>query len=308
MVRDLVSVIIPSKNRPDFLIQALESVFAQTYKNLEVIVVDDGSTPPIESFIAERYGGLVKILRNEQSRGAPAARNAGAKLASGEFVAFLDDDDLWMPEKIERQLEIYSTLSEDYGVVYCGYNFVVNNRVVPRENKYKSQGYVFPQSLRGCPVGSPTPLIRRKCFEQVFGFDEVLPACQDWDLWVRLSKICKFSFVPQSLALYRVHGAQISVDLLRKITSRELFLGKYQNELSLHPELLSLHYCRIGALYAIAAQPEETIKLYRLALEADTMNMRARIHVLLFSISPKLDKYLTECFGITRVGGVRLIH
>lgn len=202
------------------------------------------------------------FLRHEESRGASAARNAGARLASGEYIAFLDDDDLWMPEKIEKQIAAYGELSENFGVVYCGFDYIVNGAIVSRVNDYKKTDMLFPQSLASCPVGSPTALIRKKHFDQVGGYDEKLTACEDWDLWVRLSKICLFYPVEEVLAHYRVHGAQLSVDLSKNLSFRCGFVDRYFQDLCLFPEILSSHYNRIGSLCRLAGRDKEAFPFY----------------------------------------------
>jgi len=308
MRKTLVSVIIPSKNRPDYVIQALDSVLAQTYKNIEIIVVDDGSTTPLEPLLRERYGRQLAFVRHEQSLGASAARNAGAQYSSGEFVAFLDDDDLWLPCKIEKQMKIFLDLTHDYGVVYCGYDFLVESKTIERNNKYCDSSELYPLSLKGCPVGSPTPIIRKSFFNTVGGFDVDLKALEDWAFWIKLSKVCRFHQIKESLALYRVHGAQITSSVESNINARVKIFKKYKDDFIAHPEILSRKYGRTGALYSILGDEKRSKAFYRLALACDKNNYNAHIHNYLIKISPKLDKYLTEYFGITRVGGVRLIH
>lgn len=307
MTKGFVSVVIPSKNRPDFLHEALGSVFAQTYQNLEVIVVDDGSASSLEPMLKEKYGDRILFLRHEESLGASAARNAGARLASGEYIAFLDDDDLWMPEKIEKQIAAYGELSENFGVVYCGFDYIVNGAIVSRVNDYKKTDMLFPQSLASCPVGSPTALIRKKYFDQVGGYDEELTACEDWDLWVRLSKICLFCPVEEVLALYRVHGAQLSVDLSKNLCFRYGFVDRYVDDLCLYPEILSSHYNRLGSLCRLAGRDKEALSFYVKSIKKNFFNFYAWTHILLSFISISVDRRLTEKYGTKKIGGVRII-
>jgi glycosyltransferase involved in cell wall biosynthesis len=288
--------------------ETLDSIFAQTYQNLEVVVVDDGSSFPLESILKKHYGNQVLFLRHKESKGAPVARNAGARQASGEYIAFLDDDDLWLPKKIEKQITVFDRLNEEYGVVYCGFDFLVNGRIVFRKNKYGKTGSMFPRSLSGCPFGSPTPLIRKKYFDQTGGFDEKLQACQDWDLWVRLSKICSFYPVQESLALYRIHGEQISTDVLKKIYSRNVFIDKYKKDLDSLPGVLSKHYCRLGALCRLAGEEKDSFSFYVKSLEKNPFNRNAWIHLLVSCVSVTVDKMLTKKFGTRILDGIRIIN
>lgn len=308
MRKTLVSVIIPSKNRPNYVIQALDSILAQTYKNIEIIVVDDGSTTPLEPLLKERYGRQLACVRHEQSLGASVSRNVGAQHSSGEFLAFLDDDDLWLPQKIEKQMKAFYELTHDYGVVYCGYDYLVGSRTIKKDNRYSDLDKLYPRSLQGCPVGSPTPIIKKSVFNSVNGFDVDLKALEDWSFWIKLSKVCKFYQIKENLALYRVHGLQITSSVESNIIARSKIFKKYKDDFASHPEILSKKYGRTGALYSILGNEKRAKVFYRRALAYDKNNYNAHIHNCLSKISPKLDKYLTECFGITRVGGVRLIH
>ena len=308
MKKGLVSVVIPSKDRADFLKETLDSVFAQTYQNLEIVVVDDGSTFPLEPMLKEIYGDRVVFLRHEKSLGAPVARNAGARLTSGEYIAFLDDDDLWLPKKIERQLAVFNDSKEDVGVVYCGFDYVINGKIVSKKNVYKNIGHIYPQSLSACPVGAPTPLIRRSCFEQTDGFDEKLPACQDWDLWIRLSKICSFYPVQSVLALYRIHGKQISTNIERKIYSRNALMTKYSDDFKLLPKILSMHYSRIGSLYQLSGNEKDSFCFYVYSLMKNPFNFYSLVHVIISLFSPSVDRILIEKFGTLKYNEIRIIN
>jgi glycosyltransferase involved in cell wall biosynthesis len=303
-----VSVIIPSRNRPLLLLNTIESVLVQTFKDLEIIVVDDGSDVPLNPLLVEKFGEQVVCVRHEHSCGAPAARNAGLKRAKGDFIAFLDDDDIWLQEKLEKQIDAFSQLGEEIGVVYCGYDFWVDGEVVERKNEYHESTDLSQIALMKCPIGSPTPLIRRFYLDQVDGFDLALPACQDWDLWVRLSKVCSFFPVRESLAQYRVHGQQISTDISRQISARRMLVEKYQEEYAVYPKVLSAHFRRLGSLCVLTGQCKEARFYFWQSIQSDKSNLGSWLHLILQFCGKWLDKFLIDKYGVLKVGKIKILN
>jgi glycosyltransferase involved in cell wall biosynthesis len=185
------SVIITTCDRPDELRRSIASVVGQTARPQELIVVDDCSSHPNESAIAERSGNGLEIHyhRLMQRSGASAARNAGASLASGEILMFLDDDDVWEPRKVEAQLSLFATHPEA-AAVYTGMLAVddTNGGKVLHASRDHLSGRTWPQILFRNFVG-PTSAVamRARVFHDLGGFDQELPALQDYDLWLRLS-------------------------------------------------------------------------------------------------------------------------
>ncbi len=205
----LVSVVIPTYNRWPLLGEAIESVLAQTVAGYELIVVDDGSTDETPKRLRD-YGSRVTVL-NQGRRGVAAARNSGARRASGEYLAFLDSDDLWHPRKIERQLDL---MESDPGVEICQTDEIwIRNgvRVNPRNKHRKPSGDIFRASLDLCLVSPSAAMMRRGLFERVGGFDESLPVCEDYDLWLRIAKDTEIPLIPEALVTKRGgHADQLS--------------------------------------------------------------------------------------------------
>lgn len=197
----LISVIIPTYNRRALLKRALESVFAQTYPNWEIIVVDDGSDDGTDEFMTAIASDRISFHRHERTSGGSAARNTGARLARGEYIAFLDSDDEWEPRILAKQVAVFERECEAVDVVYAGMELRASGRP-PRIVLPPRSGNL--QRALACKnvIGSPAcVLMRRECFVESGGFDESLPSCQDWDLWWRLAKHCQFVPLREPLAI-----------------------------------------------------------------------------------------------------------
>ena len=205
----MISVIIPTYNRAEMLADALGSVAAQTYRDYEVIVVDDGSEDGTERTV-RGVGRWVKYLRQAHA-GVSAARNRGVAAAGGEWIAFLDSDDRWLAGKLERQMAFVNSRE---GVLACQTDEIwIRNgvRVNPGRRHRKPSGDIFMPSLELCLVSPSAIMLRREIFERLGGFDEGLPACEDYDLWLRLAVDTPVYLVPEPLTVrYAGHSDQLS--------------------------------------------------------------------------------------------------
>ena len=211
----LVSVIITTYNRPHYLKQTLFSVTKQDYKNIEVVVIDDGTPGNENKELCECFDNVRYYkIRNTGSPVVP--RNEGFRLSVGIYVAFLDDDDLWLPNKLRQQVDILNRYLE-YGLVH-GYCRVIDQfgdetgKIVGRlKNPERKHGYVFDDMVGNFTVMMPTPLIRREWVEKVGGFNnEISAAGEDMEFFCHLSFYTKFYYIDEALALYRVHSGGIS--------------------------------------------------------------------------------------------------
>ncbi len=187
-IKPQVSVIIPTYNRGWIINEAIDSVLAQDYTEFELIVVDDGSTDHT-SDVLDSYRNAIKVL-SQQNKGVSAARNRGIAEASGKFIAFLDSDDLWLPQKLSRQVEFFNT-TPDALICQTEEVWIRNGlRANPKKRHKKPSGMIFEPSLALCLVSPSAVMIRRSLLGMVGNFDETLPACEDYDLWLRIS--CRF--------------------------------------------------------------------------------------------------------------------
>lgn len=210
----LVSVVIPTYNRIDTLPVSLDSVLGQTYENLEVIVIDDCSDDGTEEYLRGIGDVRVKYSRNSMNMGASAARNMGARLAQGEYLAFQDSDDEWMPDKLEKQME-QMTHDESLAMVYCEFGLYMENRLfktipsktIPCENK---AGDLFSRLLLFPLISTQTILVRRNEFLAEEGFNESLRAYEDYEFTLRFSGKHRIGFVGE--ALVKVNSSPGSVN------------------------------------------------------------------------------------------------
>ena len=189
--------------------EAVDSVLAQTVSDYELIVVDDGSTDGTARRLRD-YGARLTVL-TESRQGVAAARNLGARRASGKYLAFLDSDDLWHPRKLQRQID-FMEQNPDVEICQTEEIWIRNGvRVNPRRKHRKPSGDIFRPSLELCLVSPSAVMMRRELFDRVGGFDESLPVCEDYDLWLRISKDTEVPLIPQALVTKRGgHADQLS--------------------------------------------------------------------------------------------------
>lgn len=203
-----VAVVIPTYNRAPVLSRALDSVFNQSLTPDQCVVVDDGSTDGTEALIRRSYPGVTYL--KQPHRGVSAARNLGIRRAEGEWVAFLDSDDCWMPDKLEKQLQAL----QDTAYVICHTDEIWirrGRRVNPMRKHRKRGGWIYPCCLPLCAISPSASMVRKDVLEAAGGFDESLPACEDYDLWLRLCARYPVLFIEEPLVTrYGGHEDQLS--------------------------------------------------------------------------------------------------
>lgn len=224
----LVTIIIPTFNRANLLQEALNSVFAQTYKNFEIIVVDDGSTDNTKEVLAPLVESRAIRYIFQKNQGRSAARNRGIREAVGVFLAFLDSDDLFEPDKLQKQVEFLSR-NPGLGLVHGGYTkFDEHNDNLGYRNPEWFSGWIYPDLLLQwlTLIAIPTVMVPKTVIEEVGGFDERLYIGEDLDLWRRIARRYPFGFINQSLARIRVHAGNTSADVIGATKEFERYLEK----------------------------------------------------------------------------------
>lgn len=202
-MKPLVSVVIPSYNMEAFTPLTIESVLAQDYPHVEVIVVDDGSSDGSVAALS-RFGDRIRLIE-QKNAGACAARNRGLKECKGEFVAFLDCDDLWEPQKLTRCVETLQAKPDAVMVHSYGYWIDADGRIFgPPRFEPRPEGKIFSELARLNHVMNSTPLCRTEAVRAAGGWDENIFTTADWELWLRLAKRGEIAFIPEVLARTRV--------------------------------------------------------------------------------------------------------
>ncbi len=207
--KPLVSVIIPTYNRDWIVKEAIESVLAQDFSDYELIVVDDGSDDRTPEILAA-YEDPITVIR-QSNRGVSAARNRGIAAATGRLIAFLDSDDLWLPQKLSVQVNFFAE-NPDAVICQTEERWVRNGvRVNPKKRHLKFSGMIFERSLALCLVSPSAVMITKALFDAVGVFDEDLPACEDYDLWLRISCRYPVDLIENPLIIKRGgHADQLS--------------------------------------------------------------------------------------------------
>ena len=203
-----VSVIIPTYNRGWILRDAIDSVMAQDYKDYELIVVDDGSTDNTPE-ILKNYPDI--IVLKQKNRGVSAARNAGVQISKADNIAFLDSDDLWLPGKLQSQFNFFNT-NPSAQICQTEEIWIRNGvRVNAKKRHRKQQGMIFDRCLDLCIISPSAVMMKKSLFIKVGGFDETLPACEDYDLWLRIASWCPVYLIEEALIIKRGgHSDQLS--------------------------------------------------------------------------------------------------
>jgi glycosyltransferase involved in cell wall biosynthesis len=272
----LVSVIITTFNREKYLGKAIESIVEQTYTNIEIIIVDDGSTVNYAESISSKYGNCNYYYK--ANGGLSSARNFGILVAKGDYIAFLDDDDYWRLDKLEKQVEILNNnLSVDCvhssAAVVDENGNITGQCIGAAQNKtYKRSGYVFWNALGCWVVKSPTPLIRKKVFKSDMMFDENIMVGEDIDFYQRMFYRHEVHYINESLAYYREYDDARRLSLQSKMfvgIEKKMFLNfkkmGIKNPFTLHliaVRLLKKAINKNNSLYFDAKKTISKINIY----------------------------------------------
>lgn len=251
-----VSVVIPAYNKADLTVRTIESVLGQTYGNIEVIVVDDGSTDDTKNKL-QLFGNRIHYIY-KQNGGASSARNVGIKQATGEYIALIDCDDIFYPEKIAKSIE-YLEKKPDYGFMHTGAHFINGDDDVISEygiSDYPTSGWIASRLILYNFICNSTVVIRKECFKEVGYFDENIFIPADWDMWLRLSEKYKAAYIDDKLTGYRLTDSYTASNMETGINEAIYVLNKVfsrNNHISsgLKKRCLSNMYFSYGLNYAV---------------------------------------------------------
>jgi len=220
-----VSVVIPTYNRSEFIAGAIDSVLAQTYTVDEIIVVDDGSIDDTKEVLSQ-YDNIHVLYQT--NRGVSCARNTGIKHAKNDWIAFLDSDDTWNDNKIEEQVNFH-TSNPNIFISHTDELWIRNGKTIrQKKHQKKPSGFCFLDNISACKIGPSTTMIHKSIFDEVGLFDENLRVCEDYDLWLRVSREYDIGYVDLKLITkYAGHENQLSFSTFAIDTYRIKALEKH---------------------------------------------------------------------------------
>jgi glycosyltransferase involved in cell wall biosynthesis len=273
-----VSIIIPTYNREHVLGRAVQSVLAQTYQDFELIIVDDGSTDNTEKLVKSFTSEKIRYIQHRENKGVAAARNTGIRSAKGDYIAFQDSDDEWLPEKLEKQMRAFATAPPEVGIVYTGFLMITTKKreYKPSAAVTPKDGDIFRSLLRGEYLASPqASVVKRECFERVGMFDEHFPPMEDRELFLRFSKHYQFKYINEPLLLYYPQPDSASRNIRAIIRAYKLILETYFEDIKQDKRLLARHYLRLGHFLCSSGELSQgrdylirSIKMYPLDIKA----------------------------------------
>jgi glycosyltransferase involved in cell wall biosynthesis len=211
----LISIIIPVYNGEKTILETIQSVLNQTFKDFEILIINDGSTDSTLEVIASIPNSNIKVF-SYPNTGVSASRNRGIALASGEYISFIDADDLWTPDKLEAQLKALQE-NPQAAVAYSWTDWIdESGTVINGGCHHKISGNVYAHLILADFIGSGSnPLIRKSALLELNGFDQSVPPAEDWDMWLRLAAHYLFTVVPQAQILYRISHQSASCNVLK---------------------------------------------------------------------------------------------
>lgn len=304
-----VSVIIPTYKRAHLLPRAILSVLNQTFEDFELLVVDDGSVDDTRQVVArfQEQDLRVGYIWKESSGGAASPRNVGIRRARGEYIAFLDDDDEWMPEKIEKQVALFArSTKENLACVGCSFlNINVNNGRVAAVHA-PGRGNILRKLLEECFLLPSVALLKREVFNEVGLFDENTVPAEDQDMWIRLAQKYHFDFVNEPLCKRYIHGENISdtfryVGLIRRL---EYIIEKHRSCYDNHPIAYSKKLRYFGTLSLVGGNMQLARNYFVDSIKSAPYYPRSYINLIVSLLGKRV---YTKILGAKRViaGDVR---
>ncbi len=286
----LVSVVIPTFNRAHLILKSINSVLQQTYKNIELIIVDDASSDNTEEVVTNLKDERIRYVKQEKNLGPSVARNKGIELANGKFVAFLDSDDQWYPDKIEKQVNLLMKSDESVGAVFCGmefYDFKTNERIGEhlitvdiKENFTKGKYFLTPPMV--------TILAYKNILQEIGGFDDRLKANEDTELAIKICKKYNFALVKEILVKVTRNHKQLMTNNENYISAREIIFDKHYDFLS---KDILFGLAKQIANYNILKNNFVKAKDYtKKALEIKPTDFKTILQLFSLSLSPALTK------------------
>lgn len=279
----MISIIIPAYNSAKFLPETIESILKQSYRSYEIIIVDDCSTDNTNE-VLKPFGKNIRYIRSKKNSGAAITRNRGIELAQGEFIAFLDADDIWLPDKLEQNIECFEADKE--------VAFVFSQHVNLRDEKSMAKlaktnlpsGNIFKKLYcRQNFVLTSTVIVRKEVFDKVGLFDDKLPNCQDWDLFLRIAFYFKSKAINKPLVQYRLIADSLSKNRVNVLKYQKIVIDKIYNEFKekahgvsnrVYKKRLADHYAKLGRYYLRQKMKSKAKECLRESLKYNPFSLR----------------------------------
>jgi len=282
------SVVIVTYNRSHLVGGAITSVLNQTFQDYEIIVVDDASTDNTGEIVRAFDDKRITYIRHETNKKVASARNTGVQNAKGEYIAFLDDDDEWLPQKLKKQVDLLNSSPPLVGAVYTGFRKIdrTTGKTLFQAVPVK-RGNIFQDLFIENWVGTAsTVLIRKECFQKVGMFDEKMFFGEDWDMWIRIAREFHIDYISEPLVKYYVHDTKLSTNYGIIIKGREAYLKKYAAFLALDRKNHSGWYFNLGILYCFNGNVNNGRKAFLNAIKIHPFYIRYYFAVILSFLGP----------------------
>lgn len=300
----IVTVIMPAFNAEKYIEEAIQSVLNQTYKKIELVIINNASSADKTEEIIHKYLDDTRIIYvKQQGKGLSNARNIGIQKSSGELVAFLDSDDLWHKEKIEKQVEYFRKNKEVF-LVHTPYNILKDGRIINFKMLSEPQasclsGNIYNRLLCGNCIGVLTAMVRKEIFDKVGYFDETLWGAEDWDLWIRIAKNHKIGFINETLATYRDVGSSMCKNVekyeptLYSVIKKHILNNADVPE-NIANEGLSYFYFRIATIYYFGGEmPKARNKIIK-AIQNNPFNSQLYLLYVKTLLGKRLSFFLRK--------------
>ncbi len=291
--KPLVSVIIPTYNRADLLGRAIQSALDQTYQKIEIIIVDDASNDNTEEIVRKFHNKNVVYIRHNCNKGGGAARNAGIIASNGEYIAFLDDDDEWLNDKLEKQIETIKTLSSEWGGIYCGFYRITGKK--SKAVEVFKNGNLKTEVLREkLDIGSSSTLLFiKKIILEIGLFDETFERNQDFELLIRFFRKYKlFSLKEPLVKIYTRNYNIPNGEMMAKVKYK--YLSKYNTDiyeygLDIGNEIVAIQWLGVAFIFAKERKIAQNIHYIRKSIKYKILPLREYLYnlILIFKYSIK---------------------
>lgn len=279
-----ISVVIPTYNRAELLYNSINSVLSQTFSDFELIVVDDCSPDNTSAVLGSFSDKRLRVLRNSSNKGIAAVRNIGVTNSNGQYIAFLDDDDEWLPDKLEKQMKVLKSGPGSLVCVYSGSLIIGPGGDVVRTSVPIYRNKVLNELLLGNFITTSTVFLKKSCFEKTGLFDEDIPFGEDYDMWIRIAEHFEYDFVPEPLTRYRVHPGSLTRNYAKVISGLVKILSKHERLFARHKRAYSNHMLILGVIYCYSGRTREGIKTFMKAIRAYPFDARLYYNLMLATL------------------------